>query len=286
MTQKIIYLFILLWYSSHTLAQLKSYKITDLPNDLEETSGLILYQDKYFITHNDSGNEPEIYILNLKGELIKTIALEDAKNRDWEDITQDDKGRVYLGDFGNNSNNREKCHIYILPSDFMKHKKVKPKKITFSYEDQKNYPPKKTKMNFDCEAFIWKEGFLYLFTKCRTKPFTGESRVYKIDPNDDKQKADYIGSIYLCQSGWKLCSVTAADYHAASNSLALLTYTKLYIITNFKENEFWNGDIRSYSLPLIKQREAICFDKENLLYSTDEERKGFGGGNLYKIQLK
>lgn len=286
MVRFIYQIIVILFISNSATAQLKMKKMAALPDRIAETSGLILYRDQFFITHNDGGNKGELYILNLKGELVKTIEIEDTKNRDWEDIAQDDEGRVYIGDFGNNSNDREKCYIYILPKDFILKEKVKPKKITFEYEDQDDYPPKKSKLNYDCEAFFWKEGKLYLFTKCRTKPFTGESRIYTIDPDDDKQKAKYKGSVYLCQMGWKFCSVTAVDYHVKSNSLALLTYSKLYIISNFEGNDFWNGDIRSYSLPMIKQREAICFDGQNVLFSTDEQRPGIGGGNLYRIELK
>lgn len=286
MIKRIAQICFILFLSFGAVAQIKMKKLADLPRAISETSGLLLYQNKYLLTHNDGGNKSELFVLDLKGNLLKIINIKDTKNRDWEDLAQDDKGRVYIGDFGNNNNEREKCYIYILPSDFMEKKEVEPEKITFVYEDQKDYPPKKSKLNFDCEGFIWKDGKLYLFTKCRTKPFTGETRVYELDPDDGKQEAKYKGSIYLCQTGWQFCSVTSADYNIETNTLALLTYTKLYILTNFIGTDFWNGDIRSYSLPIVKQREAICFDGENTMYSTDEQRKGLGGGNLYQIEFK
>ncbi len=61
----------------------------------------------HFWTHNDSGNKPEIYLLDNKGQLVSTIHLDGVSNRDWEDIAESSgpvphKQYVYVGDIGNN----------------------------------------------------------------------------------------------------------------------------------------------------------------------------------------
>jgi hypothetical protein len=61
----------------------------------------------HFWTHNDSGNKPEVYLLDNKGQLVSTIHLEGVSNRDWEDIAEGSgpiphKQYVYVGDIGNN----------------------------------------------------------------------------------------------------------------------------------------------------------------------------------------
>jgi hypothetical protein len=71
-------------------------------------------------THNDSGNKPDVYLLNHKGALISTIRLEDASNRDWEDIAEGigpvkGKHYVYVGDIGDNSAIRKHIRIYRFP---------------------------------------------------------------------------------------------------------------------------------------------------------------------------
>ncbi|MBO9727773.1 MAG: hypothetical protein J7623_03935 [Chitinophaga sp.] len=71
-------------------------------------------------THNDSGNKPEVYLLNHKGALISTIKLEEVSNRDWEDIAEGigpEKGKyyVYVGDIGDNSGIRKHIRIYRFP---------------------------------------------------------------------------------------------------------------------------------------------------------------------------
>lgn len=61
----------------------------------------------HFWTHNDSGNKPEVFLLDDKGQLVTTIHLEAVFNRDWEDIAEGvgpvpHKQYVYVADIGNN----------------------------------------------------------------------------------------------------------------------------------------------------------------------------------------
>ena len=78
--------------------------------------------------------------------------------RYWPPKKQSGKvNRLFIGDFGNNYNKRGKNHIYILRAGFIKDKnnRVNADKITFTYEDQDKFPPKKESLNFDAEAFFW-----------------------------------------------------------------------------------------------------------------------------------
>ena len=58
---------------------LEYYPIDD---KLQEISGLELLNDSTLIAFNDGGNKSEIYLLNLKGEILRTVDVEDTKNRD------------------------------------------------------------------------------------------------------------------------------------------------------------------------------------------------------------
>ena len=269
-----------------SFSQVSMVKIAALPEKMFETSGLIVYDDKYLLTHNDGGNSNDLYVLDLEGNHEETIEIKQAENKDWEDITQDDEGRVYLGDFGNNLNSRKSCQIYILPKDFIENDAVDAKKITFTYSDQVDFPPDEQGMNFDCEAFFWKDDSLYLFTKCRAKPFNGITNIYVLPDKAGTYVARKIGSMQLCSSNWQFCSVTSVDYHLKSNTIALLTYSKLYVISGFQGHQFWKGKMDEYSLPVLRQREAICFRSRNSWYMTDEYRRGLGGGNLYEVKMK
>lgn len=260
-------------------------KIADLPKWLYESSGLVYYQNK-IITHNDGGNKAELYILTEKGKPESTVRIENVRNYDWEDLAMDIKGNLFIGDFGNNLNTRKNLRIHIIKKGFINKTKVDAETINFTYEDQKDFPPKQKDLYFDCEAFIVKDGKVFLFTKCRTKPFTGLSKIYMLPAKPGNFEAKLLGQFQFCDKGWVTCSVTSADYHAPSNTIAVLAYGRLYLIKNWRFNAFWKGDIKSYKISGIKQREAICFKDEKTWFITDEYRKGIKGGNLYKLKLK
>lgn len=74
----------------------------------------------FYWTHNDSGNKPEVYLLNSKGVLVSTIKLDGVSNRDWEDIAEGigpvkGKSYVYVGDIGDNAAIRKHIRIYRFP---------------------------------------------------------------------------------------------------------------------------------------------------------------------------
>ncbi len=112
--------FLFLFATTASIGQ-KINKIGKLPKSIEESSGLILYNDTLFITHNDSGDKPILYFINLKGDLIHQITISNAINDDWEEITKDEQGNIYIGDFGNNLNKRKNLTIYkIAPENLLK----------------------------------------------------------------------------------------------------------------------------------------------------------------------
>jgi len=112
---KILFFFILFLSSKLVFSQ-EIRTIAALPSSIEESSGLVFYNDSIFITHNDSGDKPIIYFINVKGKLIHQVLIENANNVDWEDICSDGKGYLYIGDIGNNKNDRRDLKIYKVAS--------------------------------------------------------------------------------------------------------------------------------------------------------------------------
>jgi hypothetical protein len=140
MFKKSIFLFLLLICFGSIKSQITNFKEKfTLPNNVNETSGLLFFDGK-IITHNDSGGEPNLYeIDSLTGSLLRTIAINNASNIDWEAITEDET-HIYIGDIGNNSGNRQDLCIYkILKTDYEKNTTVDAEKISFSYEDQTDF---------------------------------------------------------------------------------------------------------------------------------------------------
>jgi hypothetical protein len=147
-----------------------------LPSELEETSGLEYLGDN-FITHNDSGDKPRLYVFTPEGDLIKSVRFYTLKNQDWEDLAAD-KDHYYLADTGNNNGTRENLRIYILGKDLM------PKgTIKIRYEAQKTFS-KDPRNEYDAEALAVVGDNLVLFSKNRK---TLQSQIYTFS----KKEGDY-----------------------------------------------------------------------------------------------
>lgn len=145
----------------------KPWFIANLPGKIYETSALIFFNGQLW-TLNDSGNQPEIYSIDtLSGSVLRTVAINNAVNTDWESLAQDDSS-IYIGDFGNNEGNRKNLRILkiqkaeiINPATFT----VKAGYIDFFYPDQIDFTQALNKNNFDCEAFFCYNDSLHLFSK-------------------------------------------------------------------------------------------------------------------------
>src|SRR5690606_33877479 len=82
-----------------------SVVLAPLPEVLTESSGLESNADYSFWSHNDSGNAPKLIRIDTLGQVLQQLEI-DAINVDWEDMTKDVDGNLYIGDFGNNDNVR------------------------------------------------------------------------------------------------------------------------------------------------------------------------------------
>jgi hypothetical protein len=89
---------------------------------LKEASGLAasVGNPNMLWTHNDSGNDPEIFLVDRNLEIKLTVRLAGVENRDWEDITvgpgpDPSKNYVYVGDIGDNDSVYPEKYIYRFP---------------------------------------------------------------------------------------------------------------------------------------------------------------------------
>ncbi len=231
-------------------------KMGRMPTCINENSGLAkAWQENFYWTHNDGGGNAELYMVSEKGRVFDTLLVNDSKNIDWEDLAKDDKGNIYVGDFGNNNQNRKDLTIY-------KFRNGKTEKITFHYADQDRFPAKEKV--FDCEAFFWYGGKLYLFSKDWSRKH--QTQLYSLP---DKA-GDYV--LLPEQNIFLKSPVTSADVSPNGKEFALLSYGKIYIF------EISDGKI-DFSKPksCIKvgrnQLEAIAYVNDTDLVMTNEQRK-------------
>ena len=252
---------------------------------LKEISGIEFDKRDRLWAINDGGDDPKLYRLNIDGSIAQEILVSNAKNIDWEDMTQNKFGHFFLGDFGNNKNDRRWLTIYKIENPIdIKTDTTNAEIIKFTYPEMDSNPIKPSNRNFDLEAFVALGRHLYLFTKNRTEPFDGITNLYKVGDHAANFKAQLIGSFKTCTTMEKLCWITSAALSPDRKKLVLLDSTSIWLFENFKGDQFFSGDVSKIDLGIVTQKEAITFYDDNTIVFTDEEFKGIGG-NAYFIKL-
>ena len=261
-----------------------------LPKLLKEVSG-IQYdanEDAFWML-NDSGNSPSIFLVNEKGKILRELKI-DAVNNDWEDITMDTQGNLYVGDFGNNMNDRKDLRILkIKKEDLKSKKKVKVEKIYFSFPEQKKFPPKKK--YYDVEGFFEWNGSFYVFTKSRVKKKIGRTFLYRVANIQDYKPAEKYGvfpaerisDFTTCPK--KDCWITGADITKDGKKVVILNHKSAWVFTNFKGDDFFSGDVEEFPFDHKSQKESITFKNNSTIYVADEGTKS-SGRNLYLFDLE
>lgn len=257
-----------------------------LPKKLKEVSGMAMSKDKNTIwAIEDQGNKNVVYGLDLQGSLIADVLVENADNHDWEDITSDPQGNLYIGDFGNNENDRQDLSILKIDLQNTAQKSTQVIQTTkFHYEGQTEFPPKKSNWLYDCEAFVEMDGSFYLFTKNRSKGFDGTFLVFRVPNREGDFEAQLIGRLKL-HGNYSDAAITSAAINSTKDQIVLLNHKNINILTGFAPNDFSKAKIRTVSLNHNSQKEAITFLNDTTLLIADEKDKKTGG-NVYRFNLK
>lgn len=250
-----------------------------LSEEIKEISGWTFISDSTLAAICDSGNEPIIYLLDTAGNILHRTQLE-AENTDFEDITTDGKGNLFIADIGNNKNSRKQLAIYKVSISGLWNETIRPvQTTTFSYTDQEEFPPPHNKRNFDAEALVWKDDCFWVFTKCRTIPFTGKTNCYKIP---DKAGNFRVSPSFSLQTGvrsWLNDAVTSAAL--SGNDLYLLTQDRMI---RFDFSGSSPKKKSALSLLPLSQKESISVRSNGTIYICDERQKIIGGGHIFRIR--
>ncbi|MCR5887094.1 hypothetical protein LRS06_04740 [Hymenobacter sp. J193] len=243
-------------------------RLGQLSGGVPESSGLARGpRPGTFYTHADAGNAPVLFEIDAQGKLLNSLKLSSAENTDWESLAQDNSGNLFVTDAGNNDNSRRDLVIYRLnPSQ-----PQQIGRISFAYADQSEFPPTKADRNFDCEASLWHNGQLYLFTKDRAQHST--SKVYTLPDQPGKHTAKLLSKLAI--NG----EVTGADLSPDGRRLALLGREQLYLLEGNNLEEALKATPKVVSLNGAGQTEGVVFtDNATLMISTEQ-------GTLYQYKL-
>jgi hypothetical protein len=265
--------------------ELEAYTSFDFA-EIDESSAIVKsrYWDDVYWTLNDSGSLNKIYPITSQGEILRAewysqkeggIFVANAANVDWEDMTTDDKGNLYISDLGNNSNARRDLVIYQVKDPYPEFTATTTacNEYRVSYPNQKNFPA--AKKNFDCEAIFWVNNQLFVLSKHRDDTYTN---LYRVDTSQKQSE------LFLMETFDIGGMVTAAEANDDGSMLAVLTYNSVWIFQ--KENgSYFQGKIKW--LPIkAKQCEAICFKNDKELMITNEQKEIFllPTSKLYEVK--
>ncbi|SFN39264.1 hypothetical protein SAMN04487989_101127 [Bizionia echini] len=242
--------------------------IANLPSSLPEVSAIEkTTTSNLFWVIQDAGNNNHIYGLDNQGNIKADITVKNAKNRDWEDLTSDNEGNLYIGDFGNNHKDETHFTIIKIINPQANIKNTKAEFIHFSL-------PKDVKTK-DFEAFFVHHGYFYVFSK-ETKKFM----TLKIPNRIGSHEAEVISEFNL---NGKNNKITSAAMSQDGKRMYLLNHDKVWEISGFDNDNFFKGKITSIPFDHNTQKEGV-FEINNTLYITDEYKKN-EGGNLYELPL-
>lgn len=258
-------------------------EVTALNEKLSESSGLA-YIDGTLWTHNDSGGESKLYAIDTaNGNILKTVSITNASNKDWEDLTFDET-HLYIGDFGNNRGTRKDLKIYkIKLADLKTELKIEAEVIEFTYATQIDFESD-AKTNYDCEAFIAYDGQLYLFSKNYGNEKTD---MYVLSTNagiEVAEKRSTFNSNAL---------ITGASMDVNNKVLALIGYSnkgtpKTWIFSEFVDHNFFEGKQKKFSWgsPAKAQIEGVAHKENGKLYISSEKTSNENAVGSFSLNQK
>lgn len=218
----------------------------DLPQAMQETSGLIIWNDKIWTINDSEYNN--LYSFNAEHiESYQAYSLSGIVNTDWEEISQDEN-YIYIGDFGNNEDgNRKDLKIYRIEKISVLTNTPIIDTIHFTYPDQTDYYPKGlNNTDFDCEAFLVSSDSIYLFTK---EWISQGTSVYSLPKKPGNFIATYSSSYHV--QGL----ITGASYMEKEKLVVLCGYSSLlkpflYLLYDFEDHDFFSGNKRKININL------------------------------------
>lgn len=264
--------------------------------NLDEVSGIQSGEGGLFFTHNDEGR-PSIFVAGPNGRHLGKVTLQDAQNRDWEDITRipgEDGPLLVLGDIGDNLVRYKSIRLYLVTEPRPAVDGSYPKKIELVHSIKVRYPDGPR----DCEAMAYDPASdMILFLTKRDHP----PRLYGLPVEKAlqarKAKLQYLGDVPSFRPptmtdlltskkrGQWISQPTGMDISSDGRLAAVITYRSLYLFER-AEGESWAEAFQKTPLEYIGPPglydEAVSFSFDSLSVYVSRERRPTP---VYKLEL-
>jgi hypothetical protein len=168
-------------------------------------------------------------LIRPDGALVAEYAVDGAKAVDWEDMTSDGAGHLYVGDIGNNRSSRRELRVYRLvepdPAEPSRRLRVE-RSLPFHYADQSAFPD--PGLAFDAEALYFADGALWILTKHRHDTGTTLYRLADVDGRAE-QTLEPLQQLALPIETALFGTVTGASASSDGRRVAVLLYTAIFV---------------------------------------------------------
>lgn len=245
---------------------------TNLPTPLlNESSGLTFLDGKLW-SFSDSGNPNDIYRIDtVTNTIFQTVDVSNATNVDWEDLASNND-YLFVGDFGNNNGNRQDLKIYRINKSALTPTttSVTASVINFSFSDQTSFVSNPTNHNFDCEAMIFLNDSIHLFSK----NWVDFQTKHYVLPNSPGTHVAQLRE--TLNTGFLVTGASVQQYGVISLIGYLKTGTmpvSLYVLYDYKNNLFFNGNKRKFDLStqnVYGQVEGVEFINSSRAFVSNE----------------
>jgi hypothetical protein len=270
-----------------------------LPDELRESSGLAISRTQPGIlwSHNDSGDDPNLYAVDMSGKLLAQFRVANALARDWEDISAgpcpaemakaaQKNECLYIADTGDNDQVRPEVTVYIVVEPRVNGAGAQSPPVP-ARSVRYRYPDKPT----DAEALaVLPSGDITMVSKGRhgTIDFFNfpAATVAKAIASGETITAQYAGNTGIQPESKTGQLVTAAAISPDGMTLALRTYYEVYFYGLVRDGGQvrWRDLQRPCSLGDAEpQGEAIDYLDANTLLLTSERSRG-RPGTIHRLQ--
>jgi hypothetical protein len=231
-----------------------------------ELSGLVPSAKRtgVYWAHGDSGTTPLLYPITAEGRPAgDPVRVTGAGGVDWEDVAQGPDGTLYVGDIGNNRNERRDLQVIAVAEPRPGVSEAPAARLLrFTYPDQKTFP----QPGFDAEALAFAGGRLLVFTK----RVDDRCVCYALKPDaEGEQVAERL--LEIPGTGM----VTGAAVSPSGRRIALLAYGRVSIM----DVDGLDRAAKRIKLDVPRehaQLEAVAWDAAGLLIASEK-------GGLFRV---
>jgi hypothetical protein len=269
-----------------------------VPDELRESSGVVVSRTQPGVlwSHNDSGDGPNLYAIDISGKLLAKFTVANAMARDWEDISSGPCPAVaaqsprpspclYVADTGDNNEVRREVTIYIIPEPKVGGSEASPTATARSFNYRYAEGPT------DAEALaVRPNGDITIVSKGRKGAIDffiiSAETVTRALASGETVTARYNGNTGIPPDARTGRLATAAAVSPDGMTLAVRTYYDVYffgLVTERGESR-WRDLGRPCALGDAEpQGEAIDFLDADTLLLTSERARGRPGA-IHRVQ--